>query len=360
MLKRLSGFWRRLSGLRRISVAVLGATGLVGQRFVKLLSSHPFFEIKVLTASERSAGKKYREAAHWLLGGDPPEPASEMIVQETRIEALNDVELVFSSLPSEAALKIEPMLADQGFKIVSTASAFRMDPLVPMIIPEVNPSHVSIIERQREEKHWKGFLVTKSNCTTMPLVISLKPLLDAFGLRRVVTVSLQALSGAGYPGVQSLDIVDNVIPFIKGEEEKLQAETVKILGEPFKPLNIPVLASVNRVPTIDGHLLHVFAELEKDFETEEVKRVLRGFKPLPQMMGLYSAPDPVIQVREEEDRPQPRLDRDYKGGMGVVVGRVAKCGSLTVKYAVLTHNTVRGAAGGSILVAELLKEMRLV
>ncbi|MBO3809600.1 MAG: aspartate-semialdehyde dehydrogenase [Candidatus Brockarchaeota archaeon] len=360
MLKRLLGFWRRLSGLRRISVAILGATGLVGQRFVKLLSSHPFFEIKVLTASERSAGKKYKEAAHWLLGGDPPEPASEMIVQETRVEALSDVELVFSSLPSEAALKVEPMLAEQGFKIVSTASAFRMDPLVPMIIPEVNPGHVSMIERQREEKRWKGFLVTKSNCTTMPLVISLKPILDVFGLRRVVTVSLQALSGAGYPGVQSLDIVDNVIPFIKGEEEKLQAETVKILGEPFRPLNIPVLASVNRVPTLDGHLLHVFAELEKDFEPEEVKRVLREFKPLPQRMGLYSAPDPVIQVREEEDRPQPRLDRDYKGGMGVVVGRVSKCNSLTVKYAVLSHNTVRGAAGGSILVAELLREMRLV
>jgi aspartate-semialdehyde dehydrogenase len=360
MLRRLSGFWRRLSGLRRISVAVLGATGLVGQRFVKLLSSHPFFEIRVLTASERSAGRKYREAAHWLLGGDPPEPASEMIIQETRVEALRDVELVFSSLPSDAALRFEPMLAEQGFKIVSTASAFRMDPLVPMIIPEVNPEHLALIERQREEKRWKGFLVTKSNCTTMPLVISLKPLLDAFGLRRIVTVSLQALSGAGYPGVQSLDIVDNVIPFIKGEEEKLQAEALKILGEPGRLLNIPVLASVNRVPTVDGHLLHVFAELEKDVEAEEVKRVLRGFKPLPQRMGLYSAPDPVIQVREEEDRPQPRLDRDYKGGMGVVVGRVAKCGFLTVKYAALSHNTVRGAAGGSILVAELLREMRLV
>lgn len=346
--------------MRRISVAVLGATGLVGQRFVKLLSSHPFFEIKALTASERSAGKKYKEAAHWLLGGDPPEPASEMIIQETRVEVLKNVELIFSSLPSEAALKVEPMLAEQGFKIVSTASAFRMDPLVPMIIPEVNPDHVSIIERQRREKHWEGFLVTKSNCTTMPLVISLKPLLDAFGLRRVVTVSLQALSGAGYPGIQSLDIADNVIPFVKGEEEKLQAETLKILGEPFRPLNIPVLASVNRVPTIDGHLLHVFAELEKDFEPEDVKRVLREFKPLPQRMSLFSAPDPVIQVREEEDRPQPRLDRDYKDGMGVVVGRVVKCGSLTVKYVVLSHNTVRGAAGGSILVAEVLKEMRLI
>jgi aspartate-semialdehyde dehydrogenase len=360
MWRRLLSFLRRLSGLRRTSVAVLGATGLVGQRFVKLLSNHPFFELKVLTASERSAGKKYREAVHWLLGGDPPEPASEMIVQETRVEVLNDVELVFSSLPSEAAFKLEPMLAEQGFKIISTASAFRMDPLVPMIIPEVNPSHVSMIERQREEKRWKGFLVTKSNCTTMPLVISLKPILDAFGLKRVVTVSLQALSGAGYPGVQSLDIVDNVIPFIKGEEEKLQSETVKILGEPGRPLNIPVLASVNRVPTLDGHLLHVFAELEHDFETEDVKRVLREFKPLPQRMGLYSAPDPVIQVREEEDRPQPRLDRDYKGGMGVVVGRVGKCDSSTVKYTVLSHNTVRGAAGGSILVAELLREMRLI
>lgn len=346
--------------MRRISVAVLGATGLVGQRFVKLLSSHPFFEIKVLTASERSAGKRYKEAAHWLLGGDPPEPASEMIVRETKPESLNDVDLVFSSLPSDIALSVEPKLAEQGFKIISTASAFRMDPLVPMVVPEVNPDHLRIIERQREEKRWRGFLVTKSNCTTMPLVISLKPLLDAFGLRKVITVSLQALSGAGYPGVQSLDAIDNVIPFIRGEEEKLQAETAKILGETDRPLKIPVLASVNRVSTIDGHLLHVFAELDEDVGVEEIKKAMREFKPLPQRMGLPSAPDPVIQVREEEDRPQPRLDRDYKGGMGIVVGRVGKCDALTVKYVALSHNTVRGAAGGSILVAELLREMRLI
>jgi aspartate-semialdehyde dehydrogenase len=358
MLRRLSNCWRRFSGLRKISVAVLGATGLVGQRFVKLLSNHPFFEIRVLTASERSVGKKYREAAHWMLGGDPPERISDMVVQETRPEVLNDVELVFSSLPSEVATGIEPKLAEQGFKVVSTTSAFRMDPLVPMIIPEVNPDHLSIIERQREEKHWKGFLVTKSNCTTMPLVIPAKPLLDAFGLRRIMVVSLQALSGAGYPGVQSLDIIDNVIPFIKGEEEKLQTETSKILGEPGRPLSIPVSASVNRVPTVDGHMLHVFVELEKDADAEEVKKVMRGFKPLPQKMGLPSAPDPVIQVREEEDRPQTRLDRDYKDGMGVVVGRVRKCGVLTVKFVSLSHNTVRGAAGGSILVAELLRELK--
>jgi aspartate-semialdehyde dehydrogenase len=346
--------------LRKISVAVLGATGLVGQRFVKLLSDHPFFEIRVLTASERSVGKKYREAAHWLLGGGPQEHVSEMIVQETKPESVRDVDLVFSSLPSEVAVEIEPKLAEQGFKVVSTASAFRMDPLVPMIIPEVNPDHLSLIEKQREEKRWKGFLVTKSNCTTMPLVIPLKPLLDSFGIRRVVVVSLQALSGAGYPGVQSLDIIDNVIPFIKGEEEKLQTETNKILGEPGRPLNIPISASVNRVPTVDGHMLHVFVELEKDADVEEVKRVMREFRPLPQKMGLPSAPDPVIQVREEEDRPQTRLDRDYKDGMGVVVGRVRKCGVLTVKFVSLSHNTVRGAAGGSILVAELLKEMRLL
>lgn len=346
--------------MRKISVAILGATGLVGQRFVKLLSNHPFFEIRLLTASERSVGKKYRDATHWLLGGSPPEHVSDMIVQETKPESVRDVDLVFSSLPSEVAVEIEPKLAEQGFKVVSTTSAFRMDPLVPMIIPEVNPDHLSLIDKQREEKRWKGFLVTKSNCTTMPLVIPLKPLLDSFGLRRVVVVSLQALSGAGYPGVQSLDIVDNVIPFIKGEEEKLQTETSKILGEPGRPLNIPISASVNRVPTLDGHMLHVFVELEKDADAEDVKRALREFRPLPQRMGLPSAPDPVIQVREEEDRPQTRLDRDYKDGMGVVVGRVRKCGVLTVKFVSLSHNTVRGAAGGSILVAELLKEMRLI
>ncbi|MEM3712484.1 MAG: aspartate-semialdehyde dehydrogenase [Thermoproteota archaeon] len=346
--------------MRKINVAILGATGLVGQRFVKLLSNHPFFEIKALTASERSVGKKYKEAAHWLLGGNPPEQVSDLIVQETKPESLRDVDLVFSSLPSEVALEIEPKLAEEGFKVVSTTSAFRMDPLVPMIIPEVNPDHLSLIEKQQEEKRWRGFLVTKSNCTTMPLVIPLKPLLDSFGLKRVVVVSLQALSGAGYPGVQSLDIIDNVIPFIKGEEEKLQTETSKILGEPNRPLNIPISASVNRVPTVDGHMLHVFVELEKDVDVEEVKRVMREFKPLPQRMGLPSAPDPVIQVREEEDRPQTRLDRDYKGGMGVVVGRVRKCSVLTVKFVSLSHNTVRGAAGGSILVAELMKEMRLL
>jgi aspartate-semialdehyde dehydrogenase len=346
--------------LRRISVAILGATGLVGQRFVRLLSNHPFFEIRALTASERSVGKKYGEAAHWLLGGAPPEQVSDMIVQETRPESVKDVDLVFSSLPSEIAVEIEPRLAEQGFKVVSTTSAFRMDPLVPMIIPEVNPDHLSLVEKQREEKRWKGFIVTKSNCTTMPLVIPLKPLLDSFGISRIVVVSLQALSGAGYPGVQSLDIVDNIIPFIKGEEEKLQTETNKILGEPGRPLNIPISASVNRVPALDGHMLHVFAELEKDADAEEVKRVMREFRPLPQRLGLPSAPDPVIQVREEEDRPQTRLDRDYKDGMGVVVGRVRRCGVLTVKFVSLSHNTVRGAAGGSILVAELMREMGLL
>lgn len=346
--------------MRKINVAVLGATGIVGQRFVKLLSNHPFFEIKVLTASERSVGKRYKDAAHWLLGGDPPEGFSELIVQETRPEMLKDIELVFSSLPSEIAIEIEPKLVKQGFKVVSTTSAFRMDPLVPMIIPEVNPDHVKIIERQSREKGWKGFIVTKSNCTTMPVVISLKPLLDSFGLRRVIIVSLQALSGAGYPGVQSLDIVDNVIPSIKGEEEKLQVESGKILGESDNPLKVPISASVNRVPTIDGHLLHIFVELEEDAGVEEVKRALREFRPLPQRIGLPFAPDPVIQVREEEDRPQPRLDRDYKGGMGVVVGGVRKCNALTVKYVSLSHNTVRGAAGGAILVAELLKEMKYI
>ncbi|MGQ9478524.1 MAG: aspartate-semialdehyde dehydrogenase [Thermoproteota archaeon] len=346
--------------MRRISVAILGATGLVGQRFVKLLSNHPFFEIRVLTASERSVGKKYREAAHWLIGGDPPEQVSDMIVQETRPESVKNVDLVFSSLPSEIAVNVEPELAKQGCRVVSTTSAFRMDPLVPMVIPEVNPDHMRIIDRQREEKGWEGFIVTKSNCTTMPAVISLKPLLDAFGLKRVIAVSLQALSGAGYPGVQSLDIVDNVMPFIRGEEEKLELESAKVLGELGRPLNIPISASVNRVPTIDGHLLHMFVELGREAEVEEVKSAMRGFKPLPQRLGLPSAPDPVIQVREEEDRPQTRLDRDYMGGMGVVVGRMRRCSVTSVKYVTLTHNTVRGAAGGAILVAELLREMNYI
>lgn len=339
-------------------VAVLGATGAVGQRFVQLLSGHPWFKVEVLAASERSAGKKYVDAARWILDSEMPEEVKKMIVVETdldSVEAAGDIDLVFSSLPANLAGAIEEIYAEK-YPVFSKASAHRMEEDVPLLIPEVNPEHLALIPLQKRRRGWKGFISTDPNCSTIQAAITLKPLMT-FGLKRVLISTMQALSGAGYPGVASLDTIDNVIPYISNEEEKMESETLKILGSfkngSIQRADIKVSASCNRVSVKDGHLESIFAELSEEVNTSEVKETLESFEGVPQQLNLPSAPEHPIIVRDELDRPQPRFDRYAGGGMSVVVGRIRRDPVLSVKYMCLGHNTIRGAAGAAILSAEL-------
>ncbi|HIC93701.1 MAG TPA: aspartate-semialdehyde dehydrogenase [Anaerolineae bacterium] len=340
----------------KIKVGILGATGMVGQRFVQLLAGHPWFEIAALAASERSAGRPYGEACRWVVPGEMPPPLGEMVVGECRPDL--PCRLVFSALPAEAAGPIEEEFAAAGYVVSSNARSHRLDPDVPLLIPEVNPDHLALLEVQRRRRGWKGLIVTAPNCSTTQLILALKPLWDGFGIEAVSVATLQALSGAGYPGVASLDILDNVIPYIPGEEWKLEREPLKLLGrlegEAIREAKLAISAQCHRVPTRDGHLEAVSVKLGRRASREEVVEALRSFRGLPQELGLPSAPAHPIVVREEADRPQPRLDRDEGGGMSVVVGRVRECPVLDYKFLVLGHNTVRGAAGGAILNAELL------
>ncbi len=336
----------------RFKVAVLGATGMVGQKFVQLLAEHPWFEITSLAASEKRVGKRYGEEVNWIVSSKIPDDVKdiEMVVMNPKYV---DADIVFSALPSDVAREIEPMFAREGFVVASNASAYRMEDDVPLVIPEVNPDHLGLIEIQRDNRKWDGFIVTNPNCTAIILTISLKPLMD-LGLRNVKVSTMQALSGAGYPGVPSLAITDNIIPFIKGEEEKVETEPLKILGrfdgKKIIPADIRISASCHRVPVIDGHMEAVWAEFRRNVNIEEVIDAFKSLKPL----DLPSSPKEVIIVRSEIDRPQPRLDRDLGGGMSVVVGRLKKVDDYTIRYLVLGHNTVRGAAGASILNAELM------
>jgi len=339
-----------------VKAAVLGATGMVGQRFLQLLAENPWFEIRVITASEKSVGKKYSEATRWLLGEDMPESLSDLEVQPTDPNSVGGVDVVFSALPTEVAGKVEEDFAKAGYMVVSNASSHRMDLDVPLLNPEVNAEHVHLIDKQRRKRKWDGAIVTNPNCTTTILTLSLKPVLDKFGLGRVLVSSMQALSGAGYPGVPSLDIVDNVIPFIQKEEEKVQSETLKIFGSIEEPAPIKVSASCHRVCTLDGHTEAVFVETKKETDPLEVKEAMDKFRGEPQRLGLPTAPERPIIVRNEEDRPQPHLDRMAGRGMVVVVGRIRRDLALGgIKYIVLGHNTIRGAAGCAILNAELLR-----
>jgi aspartate-semialdehyde dehydrogenase len=339
-----------------VEAAVLGATGVVGQRFLQLLAENSWFEICVITASEKSVGKKYSEATRWMLGEDVPESISDLEVQPTDPNSVGDVDVVFSALPSEVAGKVEEDFAKAGYVVVSNASAHRMDLDVPLLNPEVNAEHVHLIDEQRHKRKWDGAIVTNPNCTTTILTLSLKPVHDRFGLSRVLVSSMQALSGAGYPGVPSLNVVDNVIPFIRKEEEKVQSETLKILGSIENPAPIKVSASCHRVCTLDGHTEAVFVETRKETDPLEVKEAMDRFRGEPQRLGLPTAPEKPVIVRSEEDRPQPRLDRTAGRGMAVVVGRIRRDPALGgIKYIVLGHNTIRGAAGCAILNAELLK-----
>jgi len=340
-------------------VAILGATGAVGQRFIQLLQGHPWFKIEVLAASERSAGKKYKDACNWIMESNLPREIAEMTVVHTDVESVEkagNIDLVFSALPGDLAGPVETEFAAL-YPVFSKASAHRMDNDVPLIIPEVNPDHAALIPIQKKARGWKGFISTDPNCSTIQLAMSLKPLMQ-FGLRQVVVSTMQALSGAGYPGVSSLEIIDNVVPFISKEEDKLECEPLKILGtfdgNRVCNANFVLSATCNRVNVTDGHLESVFVKLDENPTVGEVEEAFKRFKGEPQKLKLPSAPENPIVVRKEQNRPQPRIDRNEGKGMSVVVGRIRKDPIMTVKYMCLGHNTIRGAAGGGILSAELM------
>lgn len=340
----------------KIPVAVLGATGSVGQRFVQLLANHPWFRVAEVVASDRSTGKRYREATDWRVDAEMPEAAGELVLKDYA-DAL-DSPIAFSALPGEVAGEIEQRLAKAGHAVLSNSSTHRMDPDVPLIIAEVNPDHARAIERQRANRGWAGYIVTNGNCSAIHLTLTLKPLQDAFGLEAVVLTTLQAVSGAGYPGVPSLDMIDNVVPFINTEEEKLAEEARKFLGRydgAFHMADFLVSATCTRVPVRDGHTEAASVRLKQSATPDEVIEVFRAFRGRPQELGLPSAPARPIVVRTESNRPQPVLDRDVERGMASVVGRVRSCPVMGIKYVLLGHNTIRGAAGASILNAELFK-----
>ncbi len=339
-------------------VAILGATGAVGQRYIQLLQGHPWFQLEVLAASERSAGKKYGDACNWVMESNLPKDIAEMPVVNADVDSVEkagDVDLVFSSLPGDLAGPVESEFAAL-FPVFSKASAHRMEKDVPLIIPEINPDHAELIKIQQKARGWKGFITTDPNCSTIQLAISLKPLMQ-FGLKEIIVSTMQALSGAGYPGVASLDIIDNVVPFISGEEEKMEAEALKILGsfsgKAVKNADFKLSASCNRVHVKDGHLESVFIKTAEEPSIEEIESAFANFSGEPQKLKLPSAPAHPIVVRHEKNRPQPRFDRDTGCGMSVVVGRIRKDPIMSFKYMCLGHNTIRGGAGAGVLSAEL-------
>lgn len=341
--------------VRKKKVVVLGATGMMGQKFVQLLSNHPWFEISAVAASDKSVGKTYSEGVSGRIERMLPDGLRDLNIVEANPLAVQDTDIAFSALPAEVAGPIEEDFAKAGLPVFSNASSHRMDRFVPLLNPEANGDHASLVDQQKSHKGWDGFIVANPNCTTAVLTLSLKPLHEKYGLDTVVVSSMQAISGAGYPGVASLDILENVIPFIRNEEEKVERETNKILGSPTGPATITVSASCNRVPTIHGHMETVFAKTHSLVSPEEAGRSMSEFTSLPQQLKLPSAPIQPIIVRTEEDRPQTRLDVNEGNGMSVSVGRLRRDPALKgIKYVVLGHNLVRGGAGCSILNAELL------
>lgn len=345
--------------MQKIDVAILGATGAVGQRFIALLENHPWFRVAEVVASDRSAGLTYREAARWVLDGYPPRDVAELTVKP--LDAILDSPLVFSALPGEAAREVEVRLAGEGHVVCSNASTYRMTEDVPLLYPEINPDHTRLIETQRRNRGWKtGALVTNSNCTAMPVTVALAPL-RLFGIRVLHIVSMQAVSGAGYPGVASLDILDNVVPYIKGEEDKLEVEPHKMLGQlapdgsRILPLEMVTSAACNRVPVLDSHLVSVAVGFDSRPSLEAIDEAWNSFVAPEIVRRLPSAPEFPLVVAYEQDRPQPRRDRNAGNGMTTTVGRLRECKTVDgVQFMSLSHNTIRGAAGGSILNAELL------
>jgi aspartate-semialdehyde dehydrogenase len=346
----------------KIKVAVLGATGAVGQRFVQLLENHPWFEVTALTGSDRSVGQPYAEACRWVLDKAMPEYARNVRVVPT--EPGIDSAIVFSALPSDQAKAIEPAFARAGHAVCSNASSYRMEADVPLLIPEVNPDHTSLIRVQQKNRGWSGFIATNPNCTSTGFTIAFRPLLDAFGIRKAFVVSMQALSGAGYPGVASLDATDNVIPYIGGEEAKVESEPRKMLGRlndtEVTEAAFAISAHTNRVAVIDGHTVCASLEFDRAATPQEAAQALTDYPWAAIVRSLPSAPEKVIEIRQEPDRPQPRRDRDAGKGMTTVVGRMREDPLFHVKFVVLSHNTIRGAAGGSILNAELMVAQGIV
>lgn len=336
-----------------VEVGVLGATGMVGQQFVLRLARHPWFKLSWLAASERSEGKTYGEAAPWRLSTPMPGQFAPKIVEPCTPG--RGPKVVFSGLDASVAGDIERAFAEAGHIVVSNARNFRMDPLVPLLIPEVNADHLAIVAEQREAKGWPGAIVTNPNCSTVVLALALAPL-RAFDIRKVIVSTMQAVSGAGYPGVASLDILGNIVPFIGGEEEKMESETLKILGRDGgrTPHRAVVSAHTNRVPVVDGHTMTVSVELAERPSVSQVAGALKNFAGRPQELWLPSAPQPPIVVMDAPNRPQPRLDADLGAGMAIAVGRIRPCPVLTMRFVALGHNTVRGAAGAAVLNAELM------
>jgi len=348
------------TGRLKIPVAILGATGVVGQRFLRRLAVHPFFEIAYLAASGRSAGKKYKDACLWHLGGEPYAGYGDMVVSPCSPDSAPAM-LAFSALDADPALAIEAEYARSGSFVFSNASAYRMEEDVPLLIPEINSEHLGILERQQARRGWKGGIITNPNCTTVMLASPLAPLDRAFGIEAVMATSMQAISGAGYPGVSAMDIQGNVIPLIRKEEPKVEAEPRKILGQmlgtglsaSLLPSRFVVSATCTRVPVIEGHTIAVSVKLKGNPSVEDVVAAMESFEPDTAGLGLPSAPIRFLAVSDQPDRPQPRKDAETDGGMRITVGRVRPCPILGIKFIALGHNTERGAAGASVLNAEL-------
>ncbi len=342
--------------MQKLDVAVLGATGAVGQRFIQLLQNHPWFRVVEVIGSSRSAGRPYGEAVNWILDGNPPDEVANLTVK-----ALDDdftSPLIFSALPKEAAKTREFELAEAGHVVCTNASANRMVEDVPLLLPEANADHVALIDIQRERRGWEtGALVANSNCTSMPLVMALAPLRH-FGIKRVLVVSEQAISGAGYPGLSAMDMIDNILPYVPGDEDKLLTEPWRMLGrlqgDHIEWLDVTASATCTRVPVIDGHLINVSLELEAQPSLEEIIAAWQSFRAPSPVPELPSAPIPPLHYVPQIDRPQPRRDRMAGNGMATTIGRLRECPILGYKFAAMAHNTIRGAAGCSILNAELL------
>lgn len=346
----------RSFGQKKINVAILGATGMVGQRFIEMLDGHPYFHLTALMASKDIDGKPFGQVCNWLISREMPESVRSIIVKEAKPESIvnDEVEIVFSAVPADVARDLEPRFASAGYKVFSNASAFRMEKDVPLLIAEINPDHLEMIEIQQQSRRWPGFIVTNPNCTTIIMTLVLKPLFDNFGIKEVIVSTMQAVSGAGYPGVASLDMIDNVLPYIREEEEKVEKEPLKILDADFK-----ISASCHRVALSDGHLEDLHISLAKPASIEEIKKVLAefgsNFKKLP------TSPEKLIIISDHPFRPQPKLDRMAGNGMSITIGRIREDAVLEngVKMNILGHNTIRGAAGQSILNAEFWSENNL-
>jgi aspartate-semialdehyde dehydrogenase len=323
-----------MNSTNKIPVGILGATGSVGQKFIQLIENHPFFEIVQVMASDKSAGKKYKDAVSWFLPTPIPEKVSNLLVDNCVPD--KKIRFVFSGLDASVAGDIETEFAEAGFTVVSNSKNHRFDKNVPLLIPEVNPDHLDLVTSQQ---HNGGMIITNPNCSTIGLTLALKPMEDAFGIEDINVVTMQALSGAGFPGVSSLSIMDNIVPYIGGEEEKIESEPLKIC---------------NRVPVIDGHLEVVQVNLKEKASKESLIETWRNFRGEPQVLKLPTAPEKPIHYFDDPLYPQPRLHRNLENGMAVSVGRLKECPIFDYRFVVLSHNTMRGAAGGALLCAELL------